>query len=104
MNSDSYRWKDYVNSLESEKKEVPVTPGKYQQVDLRAAGVPLHDAEPWFLIRGQDLMAVPAIEDYAHQLEASTGFGNPMVAEIRQIAFEIQVWQDQNPDKVKMPD
>jgi len=59
--------------------------------------------EPVFLIRGQDIAAVPTIRAYAVFAEragADASFAN----RVRMWAHEIEIWQSQRGLKVKVPD
>lgn len=59
--------------------------------------------EPLFLLRGQDGAAVPAVRDYGHRADdagaRAVHLGNVSVA-----ALEMERWQTQHPDRVKVPD
>ena len=82
----------------------------------------LHPNEPWFTLRGQDLLAPLAIQSYATHLRAAaaglefgdrtlTGDDRKVVEGLKAQAQEAEdavsqmlVWQAQNPDTVKLPD
>lgn len=72
-------------------------PGKYP------TGLPkMNDGEPWFLIRGQDKLAPMAVSYYAtllngHDLPEQAG-------SVIRFSDEIEKWQANNPEKVKLPD
>lgn len=62
----------------------------------------LHPGEPYFFIRGQDILAPEAIIHYAYSLKQKgdeAGF-----KEVREIADKVFDWQLENPSLVKMPD
>jgi len=62
----------------------------------------LHDGEPYFFLRAQDKIAPKAVRKYAKLLWMNgdqTGHD-----ECRAFAERMEVWQKENPDKVKMPD
>jgi hypothetical protein len=56
----------------------------------------LHEGEPYFLIRAQDVYAPAAVQSYASISERHK--------EIHPIVQEFLNWQKANPDKVKKPD
>ena len=64
-------------------------------------GIP--DDEPVFLIRGKDAAAVMAIRDYARQA-GYVGASDAFVENVEDIAVEIEMWQNANQDRVKVPD
>jgi hypothetical protein len=77
----------------------------------------LHPEEPWFTLRGQDLLAPHAVEAYASLLRA-TAAGLRHRSEDRErfedlleqaneasrVASEMVSWQAQHPDIAKLPD
>lgn len=77
-----------------------VMPDKYAHVRLE--GLELKPGEPWFLLRGQDVLTPETMMDYALNLE-SIGKGE-MAADVRSHANAITAWQRDNPQYVKEPD
>ncbi len=62
----------------------------------------LAKGEPWFGVRGQDLLAVPHTVGYVVML---TGAGNMAGAEqVRRLATRMHEWQAAHRDTVKLPD
>ena len=75
-------------------------PDKYAHVELK--GLELKPGEPWFLLRGQDVLTPNAMRQYAFRVER---LGKPeMAADIRLHADAVQEWQAANPQYVKEPD
>jgi hypothetical protein len=82
----------------------------------------LHPEEPWFTLRGQDILAPLAVTAYANLLRAAagglrhgdhvfTGDDKEVVERLREhaqeaeaIAAEMILWQSRNPGTVKLPD
>lgn len=86
---------------------------KYEHVDLEKAGLKLHDGEPWFLLRGQDVLAPETIMSYVNILlrEAETLSAYAADKHLKHSADELvefveqmRNWQRKNRDKVKLPD
>lgn len=88
---------------------------KYEGVDLEKAGLKLHDGEPWFLIRGQDVLAPEAVESYIELLRREgetrsayaadkSGTLKRSAEELEGFVEQIRHWQSKNRDKVKLPD
>lgn len=62
----------------------------------------LHENEPFFLVRGQDIHAPAIIRLYGNILHAN---GDKLGAlQIEALAQGVRVWQKANPDLVKHPD
>lgn len=59
------------------------------------------DDEPIFVLRGQDLSTPGTIHDWLRR-NPSLGHAKRLEAETK--AHDIQVWQAQNPDRVKRAD
>jgi len=79
---------------------------KYGDIDPRTK---LHEDEPYFFLRAQDVMAPAAVDAYAGLLEVAgrTGAmpGGLREAErVRAYAARMRGWQAMNSDKVKLPD
>jgi hypothetical protein len=76
----------------------------------------LHPGEPFFFIRAQDKLSVETIMEYSRLLERESwkarGEGNEVLArslsdqstEVAIFAHKFLDWQEENPDKVKLPD
>lgn len=71
--------------------------------------------EPYFLIRGKDVLAPAAVESYANLLraaaagavEAPSGHQDELISmaqDVSNLAAEIIAWQAANPDRVQLPD
>lgn len=88
-------------------------PPKYQDENplLR-----LHKGEPFFFLRAQDRLSVETIMEYSRLLERESwkarGEGNEVLArslsdqstEVAIYAHKFLDWQQEHPDKVKLPD
>jgi hypothetical protein len=73
---------------------------KQKYKDINPIGK-LHDGEPYFFIRAQDIHAPYAVRQYAE----AVGILDPKgMIECREFADVMEKWQDENPDKVKQPD
>lgn len=62
----------------------------------------LHDGEPYFFIRAQDIHSATIVQSYASMLRSNgdhRGANNVM-----EMVDQINQWQRDNPDKVKKPD
>lgn len=72
--------------------------GKYEGINPIEK---LHEGEPYFFLRAQDIHSTFAVRQYAE----AVGVLNPKAKE-ECIAFanRMEKWQDENPDKVKQPD
>ena len=77
-----------------------VMPDKYAHVRLE--GLELKPGEPWFLLRGQDVLTPETMSDYALNLESIGKV--EMAADVRRHAAAITAWQWANPQYVKEPD
>ena len=62
----------------------------------------LHDGEPVFVLRSQDVLAVPAITQYA-RLAVQIG-EYELSRQVQAAALEVAEWQAAHPDLVKVPD
>lgn len=78
----------------------PLLPDKYAHVRLE--GLELKPGEPWFLLRGQDVLTPRTMQFYA----ACVGqLGKPeMAIDIARHAEAITAWQRENPQYVKEAD
>ena len=86
---------------------------KYQDVNPLTK---LHPGEPFFFIRAQDKLSVEAVSAYSYilQREANKAVlrGETVLAQTLQrdvndvicCAHRFLNWQEENPDKVKLPD
>lgn len=72
---------------------------KYQNINPLEK---LHEGEPFFFIRGQDVNAYHAVINYATLLKAQGDIKGSR--EVRAIADDIQDWQRLNDHLVKRPD
>jgi len=86
---------------------------KYQDVNPLER---LHLGEPFFFIRAQDKLSVDAVRAYSHLLQAEAD--KALVRGEEEIHHSLQMqsievigfahkfldWQEENPDKVKLPD
>ena len=68
-------------------------------VDLRK----LHDGEPWFVFRAQDILSSFALEAYLTMLEKFNP-NSPQVESCTHMVNAFRAWQQANPGKVKLPD
>jgi hypothetical protein len=76
----------------------------------------LHPGEPYFFIRAQDKLSVEAVRHYSHLLqeEANKAAGREedelgeslqlQSIEVIHFAHKFLDWQEEHPDKVKLPD
>jgi hypothetical protein len=76
----------------------------------------LHPGEPWFYLRAQDKLSVEIVMEYSRLLEGESwkarGRGDEALArslsdqstQVAQAAHKFLDWQEDNPDKVKLPD
>ena len=80
----------------------------------------LHPDEPWFTMRGQDMLAPYAVQEYASLVRTAAAAGaiydeegrqEFSVADLRRhadeadkVAAEMIGWQSSHPDYVKLPD
>jgi hypothetical protein len=76
----------------------------------------LHPQEPWFYLRAQDKLSVEIVMEYSRLLERESwkarGEGDEVLArslsdqstQVAQAAHKFMDWQEENPDKVKLPD
>lgn len=62
----------------------------------------LHDDEPWFALRGQDVLAPAAIQAYADYLHRVGR--EEQAREVEAIGIAFLRWQGANKDRVKLPD
>lgn len=64
-------------------------------------GENLKDGEPFFLIRAQDLLSIPALMHYARLAKNSA----PDVAtDVQAVIVSFVEWQAEHPDEVGVPD
>ena len=75
-------------------------PDKYAHVRLE--GLELKPGEPWFLLRGQDVLTPATMRDYAYKLKLLGK--TAMAANVFEHADAILEWQQVNPQWVKEPD
>lgn len=81
----------------------PMQPAKYGTEDLfKALMSKLHPGEPFFIVRGQDVHSVAALEAYHDSLIESDRAD--YAKEIWQIIRGWEEWQKKNSEKVKEPD
>jgi hypothetical protein len=76
----------------------------------------LHPYEPFFFVRGQDLLSFDIVAEYAHLLTKAAGQAmregkdvlaqslGDQAAQVSLYALEFLDWQRENADKVKYPD
>ena len=86
---------------------------KYQDVNPLER---LHPGEPYFFIRAQDKLSVDAVRHYSHLLAEESmkalGRGEDELAyslniqsnEVIGFAHKFLDWQEEHPEKVKLPD
>ncbi len=67
----------------------------------RASGKPIPADEPVFILRGQDVMAATAIEDYLEQCHDGA---KHMVEIVEKRLSEFEAFADKNRDRMKTPD
>lgn len=61
----------------------------------------LHEGEPYFFLRAQDIRAPYAVHEYAKAVAVM----DPKAGEeLHEFALRMELWQDENPDKVKQPE
>lgn len=72
--------------------------GKYENTNPLEK---LHDGEPYFFLRAQDIHAPYAVRQYAEAVGVLDPKGK---AECLAFADRMEKWQDANRDKVKQPD
>lgn len=70
--------------------------------DASLAAERLHDGEPYFLIRGQDLLACVVLAHYAAAARAA-GLGDLSQA-VAALTVDFAEWQHANRDLVHLPD
>lgn len=61
----------------------------------------LHEGEPFFFLRAQDLLSTHAVRQYAEAVAVTDPVG---AQECREFADRMEKWQDENPTLVKLPD
>lgn len=75
-----------------------MTIGKYEHINPLEK---LHEGEPYFFLRAQDIHSTFAVRQYAD----AVGVLNPKAkAECIAFAERMEKWQNENPDKLKQPD
>jgi hypothetical protein len=62
----------------------------------------LNEAEPFFLIRAQDVLSIPAIVQYAALAKAIGQ--DELCRQVQAAALEFADWQRDNPGMTKVPD
>ena len=77
---------------------IPLTPGKAKEILTH-----LHEGEPVFIFRAQDILSVMVLSHYAKLIEDYTSGGGQLTSVI-DTANEFREWQRANPGKVKLPD
>jgi hypothetical protein len=87
---------------------VSVHDGDYSKVK-ELLGIP--NGEPVFILRAQDRFSVPTIQRYAlfaKGVEPTTEVPHPFdpewLSQVDGVIDMFTVWQQQNPEKVKLPD
>lgn len=75
---------------------------KFQAVQDTSGRIPA--AEPVFLVRGQDALAVEVLEHYIDMYQEQPGHDPRILAELDEHLDAIIDWQALNPDKVKVAD
>jgi hypothetical protein len=60
--------------------------------------------EPVFILRGQDIHAVPTIARYQALIEATDGHDPEVVQKLDEVLKTISEWQTDNHDRVKLAD
>ena len=92
----------------------------FKYLVCKADGTPLPADEPLFIVRAQDWLGPDIVRKYAERLKASFEYRargldeaarellrvsiDSDVAEIEELAYEMQRWQLGHSDKVKFPD
>ena len=66
--------------------------------------VRLHDGEPYFLLRAQDLIAPCIVQLYALHLTSMYGVPKEKIASVRKVVAEMRKWQAANAKLTKLPD
>ena len=76
----------------------------------------IHIGEPWFFIRGQDILSTDAVIEYSHLLRREANKAamrndydlsdslTKQAAEVLEFAQDFADWQKENNDLVKYPD
>jgi predicted transcriptional regulator len=59
--------------------------------------------EPWFVIRGKDQLAPTVVRDYATRAEFER-CDEDFVRQVNEAADHIEQWQEEHPDRTKVPD
>lgn len=78
--------------------------GEYGDVVHGSPGVALNESdEPLFLIRAQDIAAVPAVKAYMERAR-DTGASRKMLNGVQDSIVAITEWQAANPERLKVPD
>jgi hypothetical protein len=62
----------------------------------------LHDGEPVFVVRAQDVLSIPAIVQYAALAKAIGQ--DELCRQVQAAALEFADWQRDNPGMTKVPD
>jgi hypothetical protein len=74
--------------------------GKY--AGINPISEKLHDGEPYFLIRAQDMLSLQALAAYSIALD-KVGLTD-QAREVRAISVAFAEWQGENAEMVKLPD
>lgn len=79
--------------------------GKYQTTGeiQKRDGTPIPKDEPLMLFRGKDKVLPELLEKY-NELCQAAGSPPAQIDRVSQYSRRIRDWQNQNPDKVKIPD
>lgn len=90
---------EMIRTLTAEVAELRRRMGRLDQLHLER----LHEGEPVYLIRAQDLHA-PAVIRYWAELALHRGTPTTKVASARRVAQEMDLWQSAHKNIVKIPD
>lgn len=81
---------------------------KYNDSDTVVRGPKLHNKEPYFIIRGKDALAVPAIEyyrdEYYKRYFANDETGQDFLESLEEMLLIVEQWQEENEELVEVPD
>jgi hypothetical protein len=101
------------NKEKDEESCVEMRKTRYEQLTKL---MNLNEGEPWFYLRAQDRLSVETLMEYSRLLERESwkarGEGNEVLArslsdqstEVAIYAHKFLDWQQEHPDKVKLPD
>lgn len=96
--SDEGNWEDPGKIIEIPRNPVPLLSGKAGQI-LGHLG----RDEPVFIFRAQDILSTMVIKQYLSLVEIYNP-NNLLLESIIDSMNEFIAWQQQNPEKVKLPD